>query len=225
MQEFARRGQGTPIPFDPPKHLVSSGVYAYLANPMQLSAFLMLVGWGVLLESGWVIVGGLVALIFSIGLAAWSEDGDLKERFGPTWLDYRQQVRNWWARWRPWYPADSPARLYVAESCGPCSELGRWLRRQQPRGLSLVAAESHPSQNLRRLTYDPADGTTSEEGVAALGRALEHIHLGFALLGWTLRLPVVCQFVQLITDAVGGGPRQLTPNVDTIGEPSDACRL
>src|SRR5688572_5088443 len=36
-QEFAERGHGTPIPFDPPKRLVVTGPYAYVANPMQIS--------------------------------------------------------------------------------------------------------------------------------------------------------------------------------------------
>ena len=42
VQEFVTRGRGTPIPFDPPRHIVTTGVYAYVANPMQLSAVLFL---------------------------------------------------------------------------------------------------------------------------------------------------------------------------------------
>ena len=63
---------------------------------------------------------------------------------------------------------------------------------------------------LRRLTYVAADGTT-ERGIRAFARALEHIHLGWALAGWVLRLPVVDRFAQLLLDAVGGGPRDLDP--------------
>jgi hypothetical protein len=29
------------------------------------------------------------------------------------------------------------------------------------------------------------------------------------MLGWLLRLPVMCQLAQLLADASGGGPRQL----------------
>lgn len=42
MAEFAVRGRGTPYPWDPPDRLVTTGPYAYVANPMQLSAVLML---------------------------------------------------------------------------------------------------------------------------------------------------------------------------------------
>ena len=57
------------------------------------------------------------------------------------------------------------------------------------------------------MTYDPLDGTAEEDGVAALARALEHIHLGWALVGWTMRLPLVKQLIQITADAVGAAPQ------------------
>jgi hypothetical protein len=44
----------------------------------------------------------------------------------------------------------------------------------------------------------------------AVARALEHVHLGWALLGWLLRLPVICQVAQLLADASGAEPRQIS---------------
>jgi hypothetical protein len=72
-----------------------------------------------------------------------------------------------------------------------------------------VPAESHSSGALRRITYEPGDATRESLGVEAVARALEHIHLGWALLGWLLRLPVMCQFAQLLIDASGGEPRKI----------------
>jgi protein-S-isoprenylcysteine O-methyltransferase Ste14 len=43
VQEFAVVGQGTPLPFDPPRQLVRSGIYRYIANPMQSSTALLLI--------------------------------------------------------------------------------------------------------------------------------------------------------------------------------------
>ena len=40
--EFAERGLGTPIPYDPPQRLVTSGIYRYCANPMQVSCTLVM---------------------------------------------------------------------------------------------------------------------------------------------------------------------------------------
>jgi hypothetical protein len=39
--EFARRGRGTPIPWDPPRYLVVSGPYLLTANPMQQAGLLL----------------------------------------------------------------------------------------------------------------------------------------------------------------------------------------
>ncbi len=213
-QEFVARGEGTPIPFDPPKRIVKSGVYAYLANPMQLSTASTLIFWGFLLQSAWVSLAAVVAVIYSAGLAAWSENEDLNHRFGDRWMHYRKQVGSWWPSWKPWY-VRSPvtqrpqARLYVAESCLPCASIGRWLRKQRPAGLTLIAAENYAPGGLNRITYDPGDGFAAENGVAALARALEHIHLGWAIVSWSIRLPLVRSLIQLLVDSVGGGPRQI----------------
>jgi len=212
--EFARRGLGTPIPYDPPKRLVVSGFYRYLANPMQVFCALTLAGWGMVLRSPWIAGTGAMAVIYSAGLARWDEGEDLRERFGGSWLRYRRHVRNWMPRWRPWHAPDMPEpRLYIAEECGPCSEVRRWFEARNPTALKIVAAEDHPSLDLDRITYDPMDGTTPEKGVAAFARALEHLHLGWAWLGALLRLPVICQLSQLLLDAGGLGPQRVSRRV------------
>lgn len=62
---------------------------------------------------------------------------------------------------------------------------------------------------LKGMTYEAGEANYSVEGFEALCRALEHIHLGWAFVAWTLRLPVICQMGQLLLDAVGGGPRHI----------------
>jgi protein-S-isoprenylcysteine O-methyltransferase Ste14 len=229
VQEFAVRGGGTPVPFDPPKRLVSSGPYAYVRNPMQLSAAMVLIGWGAMLGSWWVVAAGAMAVVYGAGFAAGDERADLERRLGAAWRVYARRVRPWLPRWRPVDPDDiaadllalgsasdagdgpptARATLYVAEECGPCSEVRAWFARRSPVGLDIVAAEHHPSRCLTRITYDPGDGTGDSEGVAAMGRALEHVHLGWALLGMFVRLPGVRATIQLVTDASGGGPRRV----------------
>ncbi|HYO99546.1 MAG TPA: methyltransferase [Pyrinomonadaceae bacterium] len=207
LQEFVTRGRGTPLPYDPPQRLVTSGVYSYVANPMQLATCLLLAGWGVFLGSVWVACAGVMCVVYGAGIAAWDEGGDLKTRFGADWLEYRRAVPLWWPRWRPFRNAG--ARLYVAESCGMCAEVARWLKARRPVALEIVAAEDHPARDLRRMTYETGDGhtTTSAEGVAAFARALEHLNFGWAFAACAIRLPLVCEFVQLLVDAAGGGPR------------------
>jgi protein-S-isoprenylcysteine O-methyltransferase Ste14 len=206
VQEFAERGGGTPIPYDPPKRLVTTGFYRYIANPMQLSCALVMTAWGGVLRNPWVTVAGAVSFIYGMGIAGWDEAEDLKARFGEPWQRYRQHVQAWRFRLIPWHDSDAPpARLYVAETCGPCSEVRRWFESHHAIALEIVAAEDHPTRDLRRITYDPMDGGEPAEGVRAFARGVEHINLGWAFLGACLRLPAVSHFVQLLMDASGFG--------------------
>lgn len=210
VQEFAVRGRGTPVPMDPPRRLVRSGPYAYVANPMQLSMALVLLAWGMLGGRPWVAAAGAMSVVYSAGLAAADEADDLERRFGAAWGRYRAAVRAWLPRWRPWHPSlagGEPARLYVARGCDVCSELGAGVARLRPVGLVIVPAEAHPHRRLTRITYDPRDGGDEEDGVAAFARALEHVNLAFALLGMAMRLPGIGCVLRVVLDASGGAPQ------------------
>ncbi len=210
VQEFASRGGGTPVPFDPPRRLVSTGVYAYVRNPMQLAALLLFVILGVLLRNWWIAAAGVVAHIYSIGLARWDEDQDLSARFGPRWDAYRSRVRAWIPRLRPAFDIEEPpASLFVAASCDMCREVRTWFEARRVRHLAIVPAESHASGRLTRITYEPSDGSPPACGVEAVARALEHIHFGWAMVGFFLRVPGVLQLAQLLADASGAEPRRV----------------
>ncbi len=206
VMEFAERGCGTPIPYDPPKKLVVSGIYRYCANPMQVSCAIVMFGWAILLRNGWLLIAAAISGVYSAGIAEWDERQDLSRRFGDEWKVYRTNVKNWRIRWKP-YTSGVPARLYIASTCGPCTELRTWIEARKPSGLEILAAETLPQGSIRRLHYDPADGSKPVEGIRALGRSLEHIHLAWALAGMTMRLPLLWQAIQLVMDASGLGPR------------------
>jgi protein-S-isoprenylcysteine O-methyltransferase Ste14 len=203
VQELAERGRGTPFPFDPPTHHVRSGLYAYVSNPMQLSAVLFYLLLAAALGSGWFVAGAAILVSYSAGLATWSERDELTARWGDDWLRYRAAVRAWIPRWRP--AVFSVSKLYVDLDCHPCSRIGAWIAAQQPLGLELVPATLHPTMDLRRIRYEAADGT-SADGIAAMARAFEHFNLFWALAGAAARLPLVRSLLQLIIDSVGGGP-------------------
>jgi protein-S-isoprenylcysteine O-methyltransferase Ste14 len=210
VQEFVERGNGTPIPFDPPERLVTSGVYAYVANPMQLSMALCYLPLGAMLHSWRVALAALMSVAYSEGIARWDEDRDLIARAGADWDAYQRMVRRWRPRWKPFDRSligAAPARLYVDSECPECTQLGRWFLDRDPVGLSIEPASSCPGPALERITYDPGDGGGQERGVAAVARALEHLSLGWALVGMLARLPVLVQVLQFLTDASGGEPR------------------
>lgn len=206
VADFARAG-GTPYPWDPPTRLVTAGPYAFVANPMQLAGVLLLVLTAAITAQPTLVAAAALALMFSVGLAWWSERDDLIRRFGDTWLRYRHEVRNWLPRWTP-YPDRPQAWLYVAVSCDPCSSVGDWLSRRHPIALTIEPAEEYP-EPLRRIRYECEDGLTLS-GTRAAGAALEHVSLGYAMVGWLLRAPVLASFLQLLADAVGAGPRSVT---------------
>jgi protein-S-isoprenylcysteine O-methyltransferase Ste14 len=207
--EFARRGRGTPFPYDPPEELVTTGPYAYVRNPMQLSMTLLMFLTGVLLGSPLVMAAALVAAIFSAGFAAWQEGGDLELRYGERWLDYRRRVRSWIPRWKPRFDAEDPSMvLYYATTCVACNEVGGWISRRSPSSVELRAAENAPVE-LRRLTADFGVGRPRDQGVVAFADAIERVNLGWALMAWVIRVPVVAQVVQLAADALGAGPRTI----------------
>jgi protein-S-isoprenylcysteine O-methyltransferase Ste14 len=213
VQEFVQRGSGTPVPFDPPRRLVTTGIYGYVRNPMQLSAVLLLVMLGLMVRNWWLAAAGVMAHVYSVGLAGWDEDADLRTRFGNAWTAYRAGVSRWMPSWRPWHSPDAaPPRLYVAESCGMCREVRGWFERRGVRHLEIVPAEIHPTRALRRITYQPASGG-DVEGVEAIACALQHIHLGWALVGSVLRLPFIRPLAQLIADASGAQPRRVRSQV------------
>lgn len=151
-----------------------------------------------------------MSFLYSFGLAAWDEGEDMRLRFGKAWEEYRNNVNAWRLRLTPWHLPDRPLpRLYVAETCGPCSEVRRWLESRGTIALEIVAAENHPTSDLRRITYDPMDGTDVDHGAAAFARALEHINLGWAFAGAVLRLPGISHMVQIFLDSSGLGPRSI----------------
>ena len=80
----------------------------------------------------------------------------------------------------------------------------------RPVGLVVMPAEDHPSRDLLRITYAPADGGAEEEGVAAFARALEHVNLAVALPAMAMRLPIIRPILQVIVDASGGGPMRVS---------------
>jgi protein-S-isoprenylcysteine O-methyltransferase Ste14 len=134
VQEFVTRGEGTPIPFDPPRRLVATGIYTYVRNPMQLSAVALLLLLGIVLQNLPVAASGLMAHLYSVGLAGWDENDDLRRRFGDAWSTYRRSVRAWVPRLRPAVFPDRHGHLFVAGGCDVCQQVASWFARRRPQG-------------------------------------------------------------------------------------------
>ncbi|GGC68862.1 hypothetical protein IEU95_02385 [Hoyosella rhizosphaerae] len=204
VAEFARAG-GTPFPWDPPQRLVTHGPYAYVANPMQLSTVLILLLMAAILREPILIAVAIGVIAFSWSIARIDEHADLRKRFGTVWDEYRNTVRDWLPRWRP-SPALPVGTVFIARQCHPCSELSEWVNQRSPVNLAVTAAEDH-RELLIRMRYETQNRHSS--GVRAFADVCNHLNLGWAVLGWILRVRPVGALVQLVVDAVGGGPREL----------------
>lgn len=206
VAELARAG-GTPYPWDPPDRLVTTGPYAYLANPMQLGTSALLALVSLAAGSPTLALGTAFAVAFSVVLAERHEHDTLSRRW-PAYAGYRRHVRAWLPRWRPYVP--EPAVLWVSETCTLCTATGLALDGLAPSGLDRRAAEEAPVR-LRRMRWQApaAAGGAHDDGVAALARALEQTTLVWAWLGWWMRLPGPAQVLQLVADACGLGPREV----------------
>jgi protein-S-isoprenylcysteine O-methyltransferase Ste14 len=117
---MSRIGKGTPLPLDHATRLVIKGPYAYVRNPMALSG----IGQG--LAVALFLGSPLVALYALMGSLIWQlifrplEEDDLSRRFEADYDEYRQNVKCWIPRSRP-YQIDGTADSSNSEA----SPLGR----------------------------------------------------------------------------------------------------
>ena len=97
-------GKGTPAPFDAPRHLVVSGPYRYVRNPMYLGAGLVLVGCGILFaQFSGVLVGYALGIVVLVNLFVFLyEEPTLRHKFGAEYEEYCRNVRRWIPRANPW---------------------------------------------------------------------------------------------------------------------------
>jgi protein-S-isoprenylcysteine O-methyltransferase Ste14 len=99
---FARKGQGTPAPWDPPRRLVVAGPYRHVRNPMITGVLLVLLGEALLLGS-WPIFAWFC--LFVLGNALYIplvEEKRLALRYGQPYQDYRAHVPRWLPGLRGW---------------------------------------------------------------------------------------------------------------------------
>jgi protein-S-isoprenylcysteine O-methyltransferase Ste14 len=99
---FALEGLGTPAPLAPTEHLVVSGLYRFVRNPMYVGVVAAILGQALLLGRP-VLLGyaALIWLAFS-AFVAFYEEPTLRRQFGAEYDDYRAHVGRWWPRLTPW---------------------------------------------------------------------------------------------------------------------------
>ena len=98
VRDFYGAGKGTLAPWDPPKHLVTVGLYRFTRNPMYVGILLWLCGWSLL--AGSPLLAGytlFMAIAFHLRVVLY-EEARLKKQFGEEWVSYAAMVSQWLPR-------------------------------------------------------------------------------------------------------------------------------
>lgn len=85
--------RGTPVPFNPPPKVVTSGPYAYVRNPMLAGIFILLFGLGSLFQSFSLVFLFTPAFI---AVNVWElktiEEPELEKRLGEEYIQYKNRM-------------------------------------------------------------------------------------------------------------------------------------
>jgi protein-S-isoprenylcysteine O-methyltransferase Ste14 len=99
---FAVQGVGTPAPVFPTRHLVVTGLYRYVRNPMYLAVVSAILGQASLLGNVMLLeYGALVWLFFHLFILFY-EEPTLRATFGSEDKLFCAEVPRWIPRFTPW---------------------------------------------------------------------------------------------------------------------------
>jgi protein-S-isoprenylcysteine O-methyltransferase Ste14 len=99
---FALQGVGTPAPVFPTRHLVVTGLYRYVRNPMYVAVVITILGQGLTLGNVNVLeYGALVWLLFHLFVLIY-EEPSLRANFGSEYKYFCAEVPRWIPRFTPW---------------------------------------------------------------------------------------------------------------------------
>jgi protein-S-isoprenylcysteine O-methyltransferase Ste14 len=93
-----RRANTAIEPWEPARHLVTHGPYAYTRNPMYVSLTLLTAGVAVALDLPWALLMVPVAVLVTDRHVIAREEVHLRHMFGTGYRDYCARTRRWLGR-------------------------------------------------------------------------------------------------------------------------------
>ncbi len=97
---FALQGLGTPVPVLPTEHLVITGLYRYVRNPIYVAVIAVIIGEALLFGSrDLVLYGALVWLGFHL-FVLFYEEPTLRRTYGEHYERFCREVPRWFPRLR-----------------------------------------------------------------------------------------------------------------------------
>ena len=114
---FAFQGLGTPAPIFPTRHLVVSGLFRYVRNPMYVAVVSLILGQGLFFGSVRVLAYGIAVWVGFYLFVLIYEEPTLRNAYGPEYEEFCANVPRWIPRLRPWRGPE-PGQCIMRE--GPC---------------------------------------------------------------------------------------------------------
>ena len=95
VADFVRKGEGTPAPIDPPKHLITTGLHGWCRNSMYIGVLLVILGESIGYANPAVLAyGAVVWLMFHLFVLLY-EEPKLASLFGSEFDAYKARVPRW----------------------------------------------------------------------------------------------------------------------------------
>jgi protein-S-isoprenylcysteine O-methyltransferase Ste14 len=99
---FAFQGLGTPAPIFPTRHLVVSGLFRYVRNPMYIAVVSLILGQGLFFGSILVLEYGVAVFVGFYLFVLIYEEPTLLKSYGREYEEFCANVPRWIPHLRPW---------------------------------------------------------------------------------------------------------------------------
>jgi protein-S-isoprenylcysteine O-methyltransferase Ste14 len=101
---FIRVGKGTLMPLKKleTEHLVIKGPYRYVRNPMIIAVISIIIGEGLLFGSFFILLYSILFFAINAIYIPLREEKYMEKRFGKEFLKYKENVRGWIPRLKPY---------------------------------------------------------------------------------------------------------------------------
>ena len=87
------KARGSPVPFNPPRELVTTRLNSKIRNPMVLGWFIMLFGLGILLNSfSLIVIFTPLFILLNVLYLKTIEEREMEKKFGVAYLEYKRRV-------------------------------------------------------------------------------------------------------------------------------------
>lgn len=93
-KEFRKHNQKT-SPGNTTDTLITSSIFKYSRNPTYVALTIIVIGFGVLFDSRWVVASSILAVLLMHSILVRPEEKFLSEKFGDDFKSYRKKVRPW----------------------------------------------------------------------------------------------------------------------------------